>query len=108
MAKENGESVAFSHAFAGNLCKLSELLMLLASSHGKNKVKLHAPVAKMINSWVAFEVLQEHEVDKVVKEKQLIRNEFLNQIPHDYAESYSNHKGLIPDSHRERFDLSRM
>ncbi|MBQ5376586.1 MAG: cellobiose phosphorylase [Lachnospiraceae bacterium] len=87
MAKENGESVAFSHAFAGNLCKLSELLMLLASSHGKNKVKLHAPVVKMINSWVAFEVLQEHEVDKVVKEKQLIRNEFLNQIAqYDFGE----------------------
>ncbi|HBA98310.1 MAG TPA: cellobiose phosphorylase [Lachnospiraceae bacterium] len=40
MAEENGESVAFTCAYAGNLSQLSELLMLLYEKHGWEQTEL--------------------------------------------------------------------
>lgn len=48
MAKENGESVAFSAAYAGNLENLSKLLMRLYTEKGLKKVALCAELMELI------------------------------------------------------------
>ena len=48
MAKENGESVAFSAAYAGNLENLSKLLLHLFKQKGLEKVELSAELLELI------------------------------------------------------------
>ncbi|MFT4146468.1 MAG: cellobiose phosphorylase [Mobilitalea sp.] len=48
MAKENGESVAFSAAYAGNLENLSLLLLNLYKNKGLKKIELSAEVMELI------------------------------------------------------------
>ncbi|MGN0351302.1 MAG: GH36-type glycosyl hydrolase domain-containing protein [Roseburia sp.] len=77
MAAENGESVAFSCAYAGNLTQLAELLTVLAEQYG----------------WMQIEVLEEIEIllkdEKAiydsVEEKQNLLQMYLQKCGHSVS-----------------------
>lgn len=78
MAAENGESVAFSCAYAGNLKDLAELLRAYQEKTGKNTVK----AAKEL------EVLLQYDKEKdygSLEEKREILAKYLKSVRHDIS-----------------------
>ena len=64
MAPENGESVAFSCAYAGNLAQLAELLSILSEQHGWKQVEVLEEIEILLNDNVDLygSVEQKHEL----------------------------------------------
>ena len=50
MAAENGESVAFTAAYAGNLEEISRLLITLADKYGWEEIELLEEINDLLNS----------------------------------------------------------
>lgn len=67
MAKENGESVAFSAAYAGNLENLSKLLMRLYKEKGLKKVALCAELMELIRK-------DPGDYNSVAKKREILEN----------------------------------
>jgi len=67
MAKENGESVAFSAAYAGNLENLSKLLMQLYKEKGLKKVALCAELMELIRK-------DPGDYNSVAKKREILEN----------------------------------
>lgn len=75
MADKNGESVAFTAAFAGNMGELSKLLKKLSDSGIKN-VKLFKELADVIDCY---------DIKLSVEEKKKILREYLLLVKHDIS-----------------------
>ncbi len=75
MADKNGESVAFTAAFAGNMGELSKLLKKLSDS-GIKSVKLFKELADVIDCY---------DIKLSVEEKKKILREYLLLVKHDIS-----------------------
>lgn len=66
MAKDNGESVAFSAAYAGNLENLSKLLLKLSKQKGLKKVELSVELLELIGT-------DRHIYESIEKKRELLK-----------------------------------
>lgn len=74
MAAENGESVAFTCAYAGNLSQLAELLLVLKRQYGENEVCLLKEIEPLLSDDV--------EIYEDIDKKHNILSSFLASCAH--------------------------
>ncbi len=90
MASENGESVAFTCAYAGNLRQLADCLRVLSERTGLREVKLLAQAKSLLGHGDAYES---------VEKKRGVLNDYLSVCEHDVVGVRENVKiwDLIDD-----------